>query len=90
MTTQKAPELSAKLMMARMRRKMVMERWHMGFNKTKQQNWDSVTTIQSHIWDQEIITVSISICSQNEYYFQDHTSPSSLSTLNTTSACTAT
>jgi len=28
MTTQKVPEMSAKLMMARMRRKMVMERWH--------------------------------------------------------------
>jgi hypothetical protein len=67
MTTQKASELSVKLMMARMRRKMVMERWHMGLNRTE---WDSVTTIQSHIWDQEIITVSISICLQNEYYFK--------------------
>jgi len=36
MTMQKVPELSAKLMMARMRRKMMMERWHMGYNRTKQ------------------------------------------------------
>jgi len=54
MTMQKVPELSAKLMMARMRRKMMMERWHMGYNRTKQNKTkkrDSATTIQSHIWD---------------------------------------
>ena len=63
MTTQKVPEMSEKLKMVRMRRNMVIERWHMGFNTTKQKKRDSATTMQSHIWDQEIITVSISFCS---------------------------
>jgi hypothetical protein len=50
MTTQKVPEMSEKLKMVRMRRNMVIERWHMGFNTTKQ-NKKKETLLQpcSHI-----------------------------------------
>jgi len=93
MTTKKVPELSAKLMKARMRRKMVKERWHMGFKTTKQNKTKNgtATTIQSHIWDQEVITVSVSFCSAKmNITLKSHSSHSSHSTLNTSSACTAT
>lgn len=67
---------------------------HIQRNKTKQNKAKSGTLLQphshqSHIWDQEIITVSIPFCSPKiNVTSKSHTSLPSLSALNTSSACT--